>query len=245
MNMRNISIKLALVLAVFSSGSNLFAAGGDVITLPANINPKDTISLQKGAKTYMNYCIACHSMEYMRYSTLVEYLQIPEEIVENNLMFSGDRVTDHITNNVPAANAQSWFGKVPPDLTLVGRVRGPDWLYTYMKSFYEDSNRPFGVNNTVFKDVGMPHVLAPLQGKQIKSATAAELQNKIAAANVDLAYAQQQGDSSEVSQQRAIIADATATVAELKHQGTYFELASEGTMSAEEYDTMIRDLVNF
>ena len=245
MNMRKITIQIALAVAVFITGMNVYAAGAKVTTLPSKINPKDTISLQRGAQTYMNYCLACHSMQYMRYDALVEYLHIPEEIVEQNLMFSGDKVTDHITNTVPAAQSQAWFGKVPPDLTLVARVRGADWLYTYMKSFYADADRPFGVNNTTFKDVGMPHVLAPLQGMQVKSAIAAELQDKISTANVAMAYAQEQGDSSEASAQRAIINEATAAVEELKMSGEYFELASEGSLTAEEYDTVIRDLVNF
>lgn len=245
MNMRNLTIKLALAVTVLTASYNVFAASSDVVKLPANINPKDTISLQNGAQTYMNYCLACHSMQYMRYDALVEYLHIPEDIVKNNLMFSGDQVTDHITNNVPKAQASEWFGKVPPDLTLVARVRGVDWLYTYMKSFYIDGNRPFGYNNTTFKDVGMPHVLAPLQGTQVKSAVASELQDKISAANVALAYAQQQGDSSEAAQQKAVIAEATSTIEEMKRSGTYFELTSEGSLTPEEYDTVIRDLVNF
>ncbi|MEL0069113.1 MAG: cytochrome c1 [Gammaproteobacteria bacterium] len=245
MKMHKFTVQSALAFALLAVGINVLAAGGSVTTLPAKINSKDTISLQRGAQTYMNYCLACHSMQYMRYDTLVEYLHIPEEIVEQNLMFSGDKVTDHITNTVPAAQAQAWFGKVPPDLTLVARVRGADWLYTYMKSFYQDPDRPFGVNNTVFKDVGMPHVLSPLQGMQIKTAAAADLQNKIAAANVAMAYAQQEGNSSEISTQRAIINESTAAVEALKMSGEYFELASEGSLTAEEYDTVIRDLVNF
>ena len=245
MTMRNLTIKLALALTVLTAGCNLFAASADVVKLDAKINPKDTISLQNGAQTYMNYCLACHSMQYMRYDALVEYLHIPEEIVENNLMFSGNQVTDHITNTVPKAQAAEWFGKVPPDLTLVARVRGADWLYTYMKTFYVDDSRPFGYNNTTFKDVGMPHVLAPLQGTQVKSAAAAELQDKIAAANVALAYAQQEGNSSEASQQKAVIAEAMKTIEEMKRAGTYFELSSEGSLSPEEYDTLVRDLVNF
>lgn len=245
MNMRTVKIQLALVAAVLVSAMNVYAAGAKVTTLPAKINPKDTISLQRGAQTYMNYCLACHSMQYMRYDALVEYLHIPQEIVEQNLMFSGDKVTDHITNTVPNAQSQGWFGKVPPDLTLVARVRGADWLYTYMKSFYVDDARPFGVNNTVFKDVGMPHVLAPLQGTQVESSLARELQDKIAAANVALAYAQQQGDSSAASTQNAVINEATAAVEDLKMSGEYFQIASEGSLTAEEYDTVIRDLVNF
>jgi ubiquinol-cytochrome c reductase cytochrome c1 subunit len=184
-------------------------------------------------------------MQYMRYDALVEFLEIPEEIVEQNLMFSGELTSDHITNNVPKGAAAEWFGKVPPDLTLVARVRGADWLYTYLKSYYADEARPFGVNNTTFKDVGMPHVLAPLQGLQVKSNAAKELQDKIAAANVALAEAQKSGNSSEVAAQRAIITEAEAAVNEMKTVGTYFELAEAGSLTPEEYDTLVRDLVNF
>lgn len=245
MNMRKIFVKFSLVAAVLGLSANLMAAGGGGTLLESNIDPKDKISLQKGAQTYMNYCLACHSMQYMRYDALVEHLEIPAEIVEKNLMFSGEKVTDHITNTMPADQAQAWFGKVPPDLTLVARVRGADWLFTYLKSFYADESRPFGVNNTVFKDVGMPHVLAELQGNQVKSKTAIELNDKIATANIALAVAQKEGNSSEADSQSAIIAEATNTLEELKANGTYFELATPGSLSAEEYDVVVRDLVNF
>ena len=245
MNMYKITVKMALAIAVFASAFSSFAASKDFVKLDAKINPKDTISLQKGAQTYMNYCLACHSMQYMRYDALVEYLHIPEEIVENNLMFSGEKVTDHITNNVPAAQASAWFGKVPPDLTLVARVRGADWLYTYLKTYYVDEDRPFGYNNTTYKDVGMPHVLAPLQGTQVKSITAVELQSKLAAADVALAYAIEQDNGAEEDKQMAIIAETKKTIEKMKRSGTYFELASQGSLSPEEYDILVRDLVNF
>ena len=236
--------KLTVLLLTIGTTFNMMAAG-TAETLPANTDRKSIISMQNGAQTFMNYCAGCHSMQYMRYDAMVEFLEIPAEIVEKNLMFSGSKVTDHITNNVPAAAAQDWFGKVPPDLTLVARVRGVDWLYTFLKSYYTDENRPFGVNNTVFKDVGMPHILAPLQGVQVKSATAKELETKIDAANLALAVAQKEGNSSEVSAQRAILTEAAAAVSDLKNTNTYFEIASEGTLTVDEYDELVRDLVNF
>jgi len=236
--------KATLLLLSLGVAINVMAAGSSE-TLSANTDRKSVISMQKGAQTFMNYCAACHSMQYMRYDAMVEFLEIPAEIVEKNLMFSGDQITDHITNNVPEKAALDWFGKVPPDLTLVARVRGVDWLYTFLKSYYTDSNRPFGVNNTLFTDVGMPHVLAPLQGTQIKTNAAFELQTKIEQANLALAKAQKEGNSSEVDTQRAIITEATAAISDLKTSNTYFEIAEAGSLSAEEYDVLVRDLVNF
>jgi len=244
MNSLKLFKKLSLLIITLGITVNIMAAGS-AETMPANINSKDTISLQKGARTYMNYCVACHSMEYMRYDALVEFLEIPADIVEKNLMFSGTKTSDHITNSMSKADAQQWFGKAPPDLTLIGRVRGADWLYTYLKSFYTDNSRPFNVNNTLFKDVGMPHVLAPLQGVQVKSATTVELEAKVAAANIAKGVAMKASNTSEVATQQAIIDEATLAISDLKHNGTYFEISKAGTMTAEEYDVVVRDLVNF
>lgn len=236
--------KLGILLTIIGLSISLQASGASE-TLSANIRSDDQISLQSGAKTYMNYCVACHSMKYMRYEQMVEGLGLPPEIVESNLMFTGERITDHITNNLPADDAKSWFGKIPPDLTLIARVRGADWLYTYMKSFYADGKRPFGVNNTLFKDVGMPHVLAPLQGKQVKSNTAVELESKIESADLAISMAKHDNDPAAVTVQEAIMHEATEALAQLKHDHGYFEIESAGSLTAEEYDTVIRDLVNF
>jgi len=241
---KNLTIKLGLLLTIIGLSVNILASGGEE-TLSANIQSDDKISLQKGATTYMNYCLACHSMKHMRYEQLVEGAGIPADIVQKNLMFTGEKITDHITNNMPEQDAKEWFGIVPPDLTLVARVRGADWLYTYLKSFYADENRPFGVNNTLFKDVGMPHILAPLQGNQIKSASAKELEAKIESAGIAIAIANRDNDSATAETQNAILHEASETLAQLKHDHNYFELSSPGSLSAEEYDVMVRDLVNF
>jgi len=236
--------KLGILMTIIGLSVTLQASGG-AETLSANIRSDDKISLQSGVRTYMNYCLACHSLKHMRYEKLTEGPGIPAEIVEKNLMFTSDRITDHIENNLPEADAKEWFGIVPPDLTLVARVRGADWLYTYLKSFYVDENRPFGVNNTLFKDVGMPHVLAPLQGKQVKTATARELESKIASANMGIAVANRDNDESTASKQSAILHEATEALAQLKHDHDYFEIATAGSMSEEEYNVVVRDLVNF
>ena len=236
--------KLGLLLTLVGLSTNLYASGSEE-TLSANIVPKDQISLQKGAATYMNYCLACHSLKHMRYEKLVDGLAIPAEIVEKNLMFTGDKITDHITNNLPQNDAKAWFGIAPPDLTLIARVRGADWLYTYLKSFYADDKRPFGVNNTLFKDVGMPHVLAPLQGEQVKSKATLDLESKVASAELAIAIANRDGDNETISTQSAILNEAKESLSHLKHEHEYFEIASAGSLSAAEYDVVVRDLVNF
>ncbi len=140
------------------------AAGSSVHLDEAPIDLTDKASLQRGAQIYMNYCSGCHSMKYQRYSRTFNDLGIPEELGEENLQFTGDKVTDYMKRAMPEEGAATWFGAAPPDLTLVARVRGGDWLYTYLRTFYVDEERPFGVNNKVFPEVGMPHVLQPLQG---------------------------------------------------------------------------------
>ncbi len=244
MAIKRLTTKLGILLTIIGLSVNVLASGGEA-TLSANIKSEDKTSLQNGATTYMNYCLACHSLKHMRYDKLVDGPGIPAEIVEENLMFTGDRITDHITNNLSADAAKEWFGTVPPDLTLIARVRGVDWLYTYMKSFYADEKRPFGVNNTLFKDVGMPHILAPLQGKQVKTNTAEELESKIETADIGIAIARRDGDDAGVTKHSAIFHEATEALAQLKHDKGYFEISVAGSLSEEEYNTVVRDLVNF
>jgi len=133
-----------------------------------DIDLKDQAALQRGAKYFVNYCQGCHSAQYMRYERVMTDLGLTEKEVTDNLMFTGEKLGDKMTIAARPADQEGWFGKPPPDLSLVARNRkqGADWLYTYLRSFYQDSNRPMGVNNTVFKDVGMPHVLWELQGVQ-------------------------------------------------------------------------------
>lgn len=152
-----------LVAATLWSVAGL-AAGPTVPLDEAKVDLHDKASLQRGAQLFMNYCLGCHSMEYQRYNRTFNDLGIPEDLGEANLQFTGEKVGDLITNAMPAEAAGAWFGTAAPDLTLVARVRGADWIYTYLRSFYVDESRPFGVNNTVFPNVGMPHVLQELQG---------------------------------------------------------------------------------
>ncbi len=142
----------------------VFAAGGNVHLDKAEYDLTDKASLQNGAKLFMNYCFACHSTGYQRYQRVATDLDIPAELMKENLIFTDSKIGDLMNNSMDKADAAKWFGNSPLDLTLEARLRGPDWIYTYLRSFYKDENRPFGVNNTVFKDVGMPHVLEELQG---------------------------------------------------------------------------------
>ena len=142
-------------------------AAEDTVPLQsANIDLKDKASLQRGAKYFTNYCIGCHSLQYMRYSRMAEDLGIPTDELQQNLIFGDAKPADHMTNAMRPDDGETWFGTKVPDLTLVTRWRRPDWVYTYLKSFYLDDTRPYGVNNLVFPKVGMPHALVNLQGIQ-------------------------------------------------------------------------------
>lgn len=141
------------------------AAAGSAAPLDsANVNLEDTASLQRGARLFVNYCLSCHSASYMRYNRLVEDLALTEGQVSENLMFATDRIGDTMRVAMPAEDSADWFGKSPPDLSVIARARGADWLYTFLRAFYVDEDRPFGVNNAAFPDVGMPHVLWELEG---------------------------------------------------------------------------------
>lgn len=145
------------------------AAGSSVPLDAANNNLSDKASLQNGAKLFMNYCFGCHATQYQRYERISEDLEIPKELMLENLVFdSNAKIGDLVTNAITVDDASTFFGAPAPDLTLVARVRGTDWIYTYLRSFYQDDTRPFGVNNTVFPSVGMPHVLEELQGTPVK-----------------------------------------------------------------------------
>lgn len=157
--------KFILLLIVLLSNV-AFAAGGGLALQDADTDIHDTESLQKGAKLFVNYCMGCHSLKYARFKRMGDDLGIPEDRLKKEFMFTTDKVGDLMTVALNPKDAATWFGVVPPDLSVIARSRGTDWLYTYMTSFYLDSSRPLGVNNLLFKDVGMPHVLGGLQGWQ-------------------------------------------------------------------------------
>ncbi len=144
-------------------------AAGNVKLSSVNIDLTDNASLQRGAKHYVTYCLGCHSAKYMRYKRIAMDLDIDDAVVLAEIAPEGANIYDPMHTAMNPDDSKKWFGTTPPDLSLIARVRGGDWLYTYLKSFYIDKNKPFGVNNTVFKDVGMPNMLWQLQGIQTAS----------------------------------------------------------------------------
>ena len=148
---------LVSLSALAAGGGNLQQAGNDL---------GDQSSLQRGAALYMNYCSGCHSLKYVRYSRIASDLGLTEDQVQASLNFTGAKVGEQVHVAMSAQDAQEWFGQVPPDLSLVSRVRGSDWIYTYLKSFYLDDERPLGWNNTLFPNASMPNPLWMMQGLQ-------------------------------------------------------------------------------
>jgi ubiquinol-cytochrome c reductase cytochrome c1 subunit len=172
----------------------------------ARNNVGNTPSLQRGAKYFVNYCLGCHSAKYVRYNRLAEDLQLSEDQLIENLMFTGEQPFDTMSIAMRPEDAVRWFGVVPPDLSLIARSRGPDYLYTFLRSFYVDESRPTGVENVVLPGTAMPHVLWELQGLQT---------------------AVVEHDESG-----------------LEHLAG-FEILQPGTLSPDEYDGVVRDIVNF
>jgi ubiquinol-cytochrome c reductase cytochrome b subunit len=166
----------------------------------------------------MNYCMGCHSLQYIRYNQVARGLGIPEDLVLENLVFDPDLKIGSLMDNAMQKDiAKTWFGAAPPDLTLVARSRNPDWLYTYLRTFYKDPSRPYGVNNKVFPNVGMPHVLLELQGMQECAAGPAK------------------GSEMDPISGEGIHTEACASLA----------VSEPGSMTTEEFDTAMYDLVNF
>lgn len=197
--------KLIIAALLLLSPTVLVANTGGPSLLDADIDLRDQASLQRGAKYFVNYCMGCHSLQYMRYNRLAQDLGIDEITLRENLLFGDAKPGDLMENAMRPQDALKWFGTAVPDLTLVTRWRSSDWVYTYLKSFYVDPTRPYGVNNVVFPLVGMPHGLSNLQGIQ------------------EPVFAHGHGEPVVVG----------------------VKLVKEGTLSAKEYDTMVRDITNF
>jgi ubiquinol-cytochrome c reductase cytochrome c1 subunit len=125
---------------------------------------EDRASLQRGACNFMNYCIGCHSLKYMRYQRMADDLKIPLDVLQTNLILPGSNSLDYITTPMPPADAQAWFGKVPPDLSLIARSKGVDYVYRFLKTFFEDPSRPTGTDNLALPSAAMPAVLSELEG---------------------------------------------------------------------------------
>ena len=210
--MRNLFLALCVL---FASGSVLAAGGAAHPMDHIKTDITDQESLQRGLTLFTNYCFGCHSLKYSRYERAADDLGIPHEVFEENLIFGDAKIGQLMEISMPSDLASAWFGSTPPDLTLSARLRGPDWIYNYLRGFYADPKRPYGVNNVIFKDVGMPHVLADLQGVCAK---APEL-----------------GVEPEVDPLSGQI---------VKSSGCD-EFAIEGSLTQAEYDEAIYDLVNF
>ena len=206
-------IALILALVPFTA---LAAGGGNVHLDKMEPDLYDKASLQNGAKLFVNYCMGCHSAQFQRFARTAEDLGVPQDVIEENLIFSSSlKYNDQMRIAMQKEDAAVWFGAAPPDLSLEARLRGADWIYTYLRSFYADDSRPWGVNNTVFPDVGMPNVLASLQGIQEKMCDPAHQSNE-----VDPLTGKQVGENC-------------------------LKITKEGAMSKAEFDKAIYDLTNF
>ena len=215
------------------AGVVLFALAGAALAsegarlLPAPSNRLNVESLQRGARNFVNYCLNCHSAQYMRYNRLTD-LGLTEKQIQENLMFASDKIGSTMTVTMTRADAAAWFVAVPPDLTVEARVRGRDWLYSYLLAFYRDEKTPTGWNNLVFPNVVMPHVLWNLSGEQ--------------------KLVEKEFENLDKAEAAAIAAKGLALV-EPAPGGKYAvkTLAEDtpGTLSNVEYKTFVADLVNY
>jgi cytochrome c1 len=208
-------------VAVWASGGK---SCGKIECDDFEVNLHDQAALQRGAQVYMNYCMGCHSLRYARYERTANDLGIPLDMMHGTLIQGDAKIGDLMKNAMPDVQAKKWFGAAPPDLTLIARRRGPEWLYTYLRSFYVDPARPYGANNLVFPDVGMPHVLFELQGEQVcKPAWAVAANGGIARDPVTYEN----------------IEDEHHACGRTEH------VAGTGQLSPEAYDRTVADLVSF
>lgn len=159
-------MKKFLYLVLFVMPFSLFASGSGLELEDADVDLSDTSSLARGAKTYVTYCLGCHSSKHIRYKRFALDLGLDEKKVLEEIAPLGANIYDQMHSAMNVHDATKWFGTYPPDLSLIARSRGADWLYSYLRGFYSDPSKPLGVNNVVFEDVGMPNVLWQLQGIQ-------------------------------------------------------------------------------
>ena len=218
--------RLAGVILLAVAGAALAAEEGPrLIVAPSN--RLDVESLQRGARDFVNYCLNCHSAQYMRYNRLAD-LGLTDKQIQDNLMFASDKIGSTMTVAMSRADAAAWFGTAPPDLTVESRVRGKDWLYSYLLAFYRDDKTATGWNNLVFPSVAMPHVLWNLSGTQRL---------------VETEY-----EDSDKAQAAALATPGIATV-EPAPGGKYVVKTlveqTPGTLSPVEYQRFVADLVNY
>jgi ubiquinol-cytochrome c reductase cytochrome c1 subunit len=185
------------------------------------IDLDDKPSLQRGARTFVNYCLSCHSASYMRYNRMGRDLGISEELVKENLLFAADKVGDLMKAVMRKEDAKLWFGVAPPDLTVEARARNPEWIYTYLRSFYRDERSHSGWNNLVFANVAMPHALYEWQGEQ----------RPVYRAVSEKLLLERDGKTVETTVQMQVF--------------DHLELAKPGTKTPAEYNRDMSDLTNF
>lgn len=204
-------IRKIIFAALLCLPATAFTATGGLHLDEFKPNVEDKLSLQRGARVFVNYCVNCHSASYMRYSRLQD-LGLSEKQIVDNLMVTGEKPVETMTASLRRDDAEAWFGVAPPDLTVISRAKenGPSWLYTYLRTFYRDPSRPTGWNNLVFSNVGMPHALWELQGERIAHFRTAK---------------DHDGNTKQVFDQ--------------------FETTRPGKLTPAEYDSMIKDLVNY
>lgn len=215
------TLLLALVASSVISSAALAAGGHGAAVDKVYLNMSDKASLQNGARLFVNYCLSCHGAKYARYNRVAEDLDIPLARLKENLMFTTEKEGDLMETTMPAEDAKRWFGVAPPDLTLVARVRKPDWVYTYLRAFYRDDSSPSGWNNSLFENVAMPHSMYELQGVQ-------KLVGKV------------EKDSHGGIDANAAADDNYKVVGDAK-----FELVHPGKMSPAEFDKAMADLTGF
>lgn len=169
-------VKAIITVFVFMLSAPYHAASGSGVTLlDSNVDVSNTVSLQRGARLFINYCVSCHSAEFMRYNRMAKDLNLSLELVKENLMFASDKVGDTMTIAMTPDDSEQWFGVRPPDLSVIARSKGVDYLYSFLNGFYLDDTRPTGVNNVYYPNTAMPHVLWELQGFPEKSGHGNEL----------------------------------------------------------------------
>jgi ubiquinol-cytochrome c reductase cytochrome b subunit len=212
---------LLIFLPLKAVGAESAHECGTIPCEPMEVDLGDKESLQRGAKLFTNYCMGCHEAKYSRWGRVADDLEMPAHMVMENLVFADQKIGALMKNAMPEDEAKQWFGAAPPDLTMVTRVRSPEWVYTYLKNFYKDPMRPVGVNNKVFPDVAMPHAMVELQGLQECAP------GPVKAANGGIKEDPLTGEP--------ILDDPCGS----------FDLVTEGRMTPEEYDEAVYDLVNF
>lgn len=161
--------RILIALAGLTMSAGALASEGQKLPLSFKQDTGNLASVQRGARNFMGYCSGCHSMKHMRYSRIGRDLGIPDEMLKKNLMFTSEKPGEPIKSSMPDEDSKKWFGQTPPDLSVETRMRGADWVYNYLMTFYADESRPMGVNNLVLPGASMPHVLWELQGWQQKA----------------------------------------------------------------------------